>query len=317
MPRFSLIILVAFELSYYLLIVQTGIVEYYSSNIYLLATLPLGGIIGSIFSSFIKEKKRDILSFFIFLQLLISLFYPNISQQLLFVLGVSAGVISVLMIDLLKKLKPFEIGVALSISYTIGTLLFNYDVSLRGDLAVLLSVVVLVGSRFLPKEDIHREDSYRHSIVVMLIWVLLDATLFETLSRDTVISIWRDGFSLEIVFFHIVGVVLALSLKLSNRVNESVILLLFIMSYFLYYLKLAYLLSAIYPIAISYYNIVILQTILKKDLKTIAIYMLFIAWVSSGLGLFMALNGLAFYETILFFFLVFTIFKSKKGSINV
>jgi len=308
---------VAFELSYYLLIVQTGIVEYYSSNIYLLATLPLGGIIGSILSSFIRERKQDILSFFIILQLLISLFYPNISQLPLFVLGLSAGVISVLMVDLLKKLKAFEIGVALSISYTIGTLLFNYDVSLRGELAIVLSIAVLIASRFLPSENINRESRSQHSIIVMLVWVLLDATLFETLSRDEVISIWRDGFSLEIAFFHIVGVVLALSLKLSNRTNEIIIVLLFMMSYLLYYLKLPYLLSAIYPIAISYYNIVILQTILKKEIKDIAIYMLFIAWISSGLGLFMAVNNLLFYETMLFFFLAFEIFKSKKWSINV
>ena len=307
----------AFELSYYLLIVQTGIVEYYSSNIYLLATLPLGGIIGSISSSFIKKKKRNILSFFIFIQLFISLFYPNISQSLLFVLGLSAGVISVLMIDLLKKLKAMEIGIALSISYIIGTLLFNDDVALRGELAIFLSTVVFIASRFFPRENMPREDNSTHSIFVMLIWVLLDATLFETLSRDTVVSIWRDGFSLEIAFFHIVGVVLALSLKFSNRVNEIVIVILFMMSYLLYYLKLPYLLSAIYPIAISYYNIVILLTILKKDLKHIAVYMLFIAWISSGVGLIMALNNLVFYETLLFFFLVFVIFKSKKGSMDV
>jgi len=312
-----LVFLVAFELSYYLLIVQTGIVEHYSSNIHLLAILPLGGIIGSILSSFIKKRKRDTLSFFIVLQLLISLFYPNISQLLLFVLGLSAGVISVLMIDLLKKLKAFEIGVALSISYTIGTLLFNYDVSLRGTLAIALSIAVLIASRFLPSENLSRESISKHNIIVMLVWVLLDATLFETLSRDEVISIWRNGFSLEIAFFHIVGVVLALSLKLSNRANEIIIVLLFIMSYLLYYLKLPYLLSAIYPIAISYYNIVILQTILKKEIKDIAIYMLFIAWISSGLGLFIALNDLVFYETLLFLFLVFEILKSKKRSIDV
>lgn len=47
MPRIALTFFIAFELCYYLLIAQTGIVEYFSSNILLIAPLPLGGIIGS------------------------------------------------------------------------------------------------------------------------------------------------------------------------------------------------------------------------------------------------------------------------------
>ena len=312
-----LVLLVAFELSYYLLVIQTGIVEFYSSNIYLLATLPLGGVVGSLISFYIKKHKENILSFFIFVQLLISLLYPDLSQVLLFILGLTAGIISIIMINLLKYAKPFELGMALSISYTFGTLLFNCNVADRGVLAISLSLVVLVASRLLPSKEFKTVDSSEQGLIVMLVWVLLDSTLFEALSRDNNISIWRDGFSIEIALFHILGVILALSIKLSNRTREIVILSLFAMSYLLYYLKLPYLLSAIYPIAISYYNIVILQTILKKELKTIAVYMLFIAWIASGLGLFIALNGLVFYQIVLFLFLLFEILKNKKGSLNV
>jgi len=309
-----LVLLVAFELAYYLLIVQTGIVEFYSSNIYLLATLPLGGIFGSIISIYIQKHKENILSFFIFVQLLISLFYPDLSPLLLFLLGLSAGVISVIMIDLLKYAKAFELGIALSISYTIGTLLFNQSVEDRGILAIGLSVIILIASRYISSTHLKKTESSEHALSIMLVWVLLDSALFEALSRDEVISIWRDGFSIEIVLFHIVGVILALSLKFSNRKNEMIILLLFIISYLLYYLKLPYLLSAVYPIAISYYNIVILQTILNKELKKIAVYMLFIAWFASGFGLLIALNELVFYQVLLFVFLLYKIMKNKKGS---
>ena len=47
MQRLILILFIASELCYYLLIAQTGVVEYFSSNLFLIAPLPVGGIICS------------------------------------------------------------------------------------------------------------------------------------------------------------------------------------------------------------------------------------------------------------------------------
>ena len=58
MQRLILIFFIASELCYYLLIAQTGIVEYFSSNIFLIAPLPVGGVIGSLLISYIKIKNK-------------------------------------------------------------------------------------------------------------------------------------------------------------------------------------------------------------------------------------------------------------------
>lgn len=56
MQRLILIFFIASELCYYLLIAQTGVVEYFSSNLFLIAPLPIGGIIGSLLVSYIKNS---------------------------------------------------------------------------------------------------------------------------------------------------------------------------------------------------------------------------------------------------------------------
>ncbi len=311
MRRLMLITFVALELSYYLLIVQTGIVEHFSSDFMVITPLPIGGVIGSLLSFYIKTTNQNKISIFLSLQLLVSFFYPDLTQIMLFVLGLSAGALAPLMINELKKAKLFDLGLALSISYTIGTLLFNYEVSQRGILAIVFTIIVLISSRFLPKERQDESNYEDHSLRVMLLWIFLDSALFESLSRDLVIPIWRSGFSYEIVFFHIVGIILALTVKMQKNQQELFIALLFGLSYLLYFFKEAYILSAIYPIVISYYNMTILQTILKKDLKTIGIYMLFIGWLASGAGLFVAVENLIVFIPILFLILFVGILNTQ------
>jgi beta-carotene 15,15'-dioxygenase len=292
MRRFALILFVAFELCYYLLIIQTGVVEYFSSDLAVIFVLPLGGVIGSLLSFYVKTSNENKIAVFLSLQLIVSFFYPNVSQVSLFVLGVSSGAIAPLMINELKKAQTIDIGAALGVSYAVGTLLFNYDVSQRGGLAVAFTLIVLISSRFLPKMAVEDANGDSHSLALMMVWIFLDSALFETLSRDAYIPIWRLGFSYEIVLFHLLGVAMALAVDLSKRRKETLILILFALSYAAYFFKEAALLSAIYPIAISYYNVAILRTLMKKDLKTIGIYMVFTAWLASGAGLFVALNAL-------------------------
>ena len=285
-----LILFIGLELSYYLLIIQTGLMEYFESNLLLIAPLPIGGIIGSLLVHFINMKNENKITLFLAIQLLISFFYPNLSFVMLFFLGLSAGSLAPLIINELKKAQLIDIGFALGLSYTIGTTLFNYDVANRTWIAILISATVLVTSRFLPEKSQKPQINNEFSLLIMSIWIFLDSTLFETLSRDAIIPIWRLGMSGEIIFFHLVGIILALSFKASSRHKEIFVLLLFALSYLLYFTHESILLAAIYPIVISYYNVLILQTLLQKELKTISTYMVFIAWIASGAGLVIALH---------------------------
>jgi hypothetical protein len=117
-------------------------------------------------------------------------------------------------------------------------------------------------------------------------------------------SIWRNGYTIEIALFHVIGVVSALIFKLDKNKKELLILTLLGISYLSYLLEQALFLSMVYPFVISYYNVAILQTLIKKDLKTIAIYMIFIGWMASGLGLFVAIEGLIILIPIIFLMII-------------
>ena len=317
--RFALILFIASELCYYLLIAQTGVVEYFSSDIIAIAPLPIGGMLGSFLTYYLKISNKNKITIFLTLQLVISFFYPDFSIYTLFILGISVGALAPLLINELKKAKAIDLGLALSISYVVGTLLFNYEASSRGILAIILTIIPLISLYFLPKEKLPIVAKAEYSLFVMVLWVFLDSALFETLSRDTVISIWRDGYTLEIVLFHIIGVFTALKYQLCKNHKELFIIVLFAFSYLLYFLQEAFLISLIYPFVISYYNVAILQTILKRDLKLIALYMIFIGWIASGTGLFIALNGLTLFVPIIFllaFLKILNSLNSEKKELN-
>jgi beta-carotene 15,15'-dioxygenase len=300
MQRLILILFIACELCFYLLIAQTGIVEYFSSNIFLIAPLPIGGIIGTLFISYIKIDNKNKISIFLSIQLLMSFIYPNYNFLTLFILGIAVGSLAPLVINEIKKTSLVELGFALCISYVTGTFLFNYEVSQRGIIAITLTLIVLIASRFLPKncENKITIDS-KHSLFIMVLWVFLDSALFESLSRDISVSIWRDGFTLEIALFHIIGVVCALYFKIEKNQKELFIITLFALSYLFYFLREGFILSLIYPFIISYYNVVILQTISKKDFKNITFYMVFIGWIASGAGLFVAVKHFILFMPII------------------
>ncbi|WP_368028614.1 hypothetical protein [Arcobacter sp. s6] len=296
MQKLILTLFIACELCYYLLIAQTGIVEHFSSNIFLIAPLPIGGIVGTLLVSYIKIKNK--ISLFLIIQLAMSFLYPNYNFLTLFILGFAVGSLAPLVINEIKKASIVELGFALSISYVIGTFLFNYDVEQRQIIALLLTSITLISSIFLPKEIEKNNSNSNHSLIIMILWVFLDSSLFESLSRDISVSIWRDGYTLEIALFHIIGVVCALYFKLEKNQKELFIITLFALSYLFYFLREGFILSLIYPFVISYYNVIILQTIVKKDFKTITIYMVFIGWVASGAGLFVAVENLILFVPI-------------------
>ncbi len=302
MQKLALVFFIAFELCYYLLIAQTGIVEHLASNIFVIAPLPIGGVIGSILSFYIKTSNKNKIFSFLLLQLAVSFFYPNLNALLLFILGISVGALAPLLINELKKASNIQLGFALAISYALGTFLFTYDASKRGSIAIVFTLIALISSLFLNQKE-HKDlsnNNYSYSLFVMVLWIFLDSTLFETLSRDLSTSIWRDGFTLEIIVFHLIGVVSAFYIKMEKTQKELLILTLFALSYLFYFLHEGFILSLVYPFVISFYNVVILQTIVKKDLKTLGIYMVFIGWAASGAGLFVALENLTYFVPVIF-----------------
>jgi beta-carotene 15,15'-dioxygenase len=298
MQRLILILFIASELCYYLLIAQTGIVEYFSSDLFLIAPLPIGGIIGSIVVSYIKIDTRNKISMFLIMQLLMSFLYPNFNFLTLFILGLAVGSLAPLIINEIKKATLLELGLALCLSYVTGTLLFNYEVNEREIIAIILTTITLLASRFLPKEELSQNSNMEFPLLMMILWVFLDSTLFESLSRDVTLSIWRDGFTFQIALFHIIGVFSALYFKFDKTQKSLFIITLFALSYLFYFLREGYVLSMIYPVVISYYNVVILQTIIKKDFRIITFYMIFIGWMASGAGLFVALANLILFVPI-------------------
>ncbi len=146
----------------------------------------------------------------------------------------------------------------------------------------------------------------------MTLWIFLDSALFESLSRDVSISIWRDGYSLEIALFHIIGVVCALYFKIEKNQKELLIVILFSLSYLFYFIQEAFILSLIYPFVISFYNVVILQTLLQKELKTLSVYMIFIGWIASGGGLFVALENLILFVPLVFLIALIKILNTQQ-----
>ena len=310
MQRLILILFIASELCYYLLIAQTGVVEYFSSNLFLIAPLPIGGVIGSLLVSYIKIDFKNRISLFLIIQLMMSFLYPNFNMYTLFILGFAVGSMAPLIINEVKKTSLLELGLALSISYVTGTLLFNYEVEQRGIIAIILTSIALIASRLLPKNEAIEKSNQNFPLLMMVLWVFLDSALFESLSRDITISIWRDGYTFQIALFHVVGVFCALFFKIEQNQKALFILTLFALSYLFYFLREGFVLSIIYPFVISYYNVVILQTISKKDFKTITLYMIGIGWMASGAGLFVALANLILFVPIILLIVIFKIMMS-------
>ena len=311
MQRLILILFIASELCYYLLIAQTGVVEYFSSNLFLIAPLPIGGVIGSLLVSYIKIDFRNKISLFLTIQLIMSFLYPNFNMLTLFILGFAVGSLAPLIVNEIKKTTLLELGLALSVSYVTGTLLFNYEVDARGIIAISLTTITLIASRFLPTNEPIKKSNQEFALLMMVLWVFLDSTLFESLSRDITISIWRDGFTFQIALFHVIGVFCALYFKIEKNQKSLFILTLFAASYLFYFLREGFILSIVYPFVISYYNVVILQTIAKKDFKTITFYMIFIGWMASGAGLFVALSNLILFVPIILLLAIFKIMLSE------
>lgn len=310
-----LILFVFAELSFYLLIAQTGIVEVFHSDILAIIYLPFGGVIGTYLSAKIPFQTHYKAFVLLYLQALITFLYPDFTPVTLFILGLAVGGISPIIIHTLKNATLLDLGLSLASAYAFGTFMFNSDPSHRELLGLILSVIAIFGYIFTQDQKIpdlsFQKEFYSYPLYLMLIWVFLDSSLFETLSRDITTPIWRGGYTFEIALFHIIGVIAAINLKLDYFFKSLFITLLFILSYLFYFMHEAFLLSIIYPFVISYYNVVILQSLIKlNSLKSISVYMIFIGWIASGTGLMIALEGFIKYlPALLLVIFVYDIIK--------
>lgn len=300
MRNIALVVFIACEFCYYLLIAQTGIVELYHSDISAFFTLPLGGILGTLTVhrsfGFFKDTMTK-LRFFIALQLVCSLAYPSFNLPLLGILGLSLGMSAPLLIKLYAHFYT-HIALALGLTYALATTLFTLEPASRAPLAIVLSFVALIATLLLKEKQ---EDSTRvsttplslYGIAVMASWAFLDANLFETLSRNLDVSIWRSSLWPLILIFHLIGMATAYTLKDRIKEHTFIIALLFALSYLFYAAKSLILLSIVYPFVISYYNFIVIERLSRvTSLRSIGIAMLFTGWIAGGGGLMCSLWGM-------------------------
>lgn len=293
----ALSLLLGFELSYYLLILQTGLAEHYDSNLITLFPMFFGGILGTIIAGLTWRKFDNPIQKIMIalsLQLLLSFLYPNYNIVTLALLGLSVGLMAPLGIYLFKAKQQKEIFFALAIAYTIGTYSFMSEVDSRLWMAVIFSVIAL-GSAVVLKDYRVEDDSkiVTHSFLSylpLMLWIFLDSSLFETLSRHAVIDIWSQ-YTTIIIISHILGLVGAYYYRKEKANQFFTITTLFVVSYALSYLEMPFLLAIIYPFTISYYNVIVFTSLSQEmSLKKLSFIMIFVGWMASGLGLAVALS---------------------------
>ncbi|MDQ7062127.1 MAG: hypothetical protein Q9M43_13815 [Sulfurimonas sp.] len=299
MHSLALSLLLGFELSYYLLILQTGITEYYNSDLITLLPMFIGGIAGTLLAGVSWGKiKKPIHKIYIALslQLLLSFLYPDFNAFTLGILGIAVGLMAPLGIYLFKGVHQNKFLLALVIAYTTGTYFFNTDADSRMWMAVLFTSISLVSSVVLKNYTPQIEKIAKAQNIVfylpLMLWIFLDSNLFETMSRHEGIDIWSSH-TYTIICFHILGLISAYYARTQGNKQHIFIALLFIGSYSFSYLEMPLVLAIIYPFTISYYNVIVFSLLSKEnDLKILSVMMVFVGWIASGLGLGLALSGL-------------------------
>jgi len=293
----ALSLLLGFELSYYLLIVQTGIAQHYHSNLVQLLPLFVGGVVGTLVSGMnFKSLTQPIHKIYLALglQLILSFIYPHYNPFTLVLLGVSVGMMAPLGIYLFKEKQGLELLLALAIAYSVGTYGFTSFAEERTSLAIGFTFIALLSAFVLKDYKVEKTHTVQDGSVLvylpLILWVLLDSNLFETLSRHEGLDIWSHR-TFTIIVFHLLGLVGAYFIRMSSTKQHLFIALLFLGSYGASYLQMPFALALIYPFCISYYNVIVFRALTKEQsLAKLAIMMVFIGWIASGMGLGLALS---------------------------
>jgi len=294
----ALALLLGFELSYYLLIVQTGIAEHYHSDLIQLFPLFVGGVAGTILSGHPWGKITNPLHkiyIALSLQLLLSFLYPNYNPFTLGLLGIAVGIMAPLNIYLFKAHQRYELLFGLAIAYTVGTNAFTTFADHREWMAVIFSLITLGSAlvlyRYKVDEEVQTSSRSFIAYLPLMLWILLDSTLFETLSRHEGLMIWSEK-TYTITLFHLLGLLGAFfMIRVDEFKQHLIIALLFTCSYSLSYLEWPTALAILYPFTISYYGVIVFVTLSKESsLQKLSCLMVFIGWIASGLGLALALS---------------------------
>ncbi len=286
----SFLLLFASEFTFYLLILQTGVVEYHHSILAEIWMIPVGGVLGIVISVFLHEERQWLIPFLLFSQLLLVLDYAYANGIELFLLGLISGLTAPMLIARIDRL--WLVVLALALSYAYGTYYFDVPASERTNIALFLSAVALIASLFSQMKKLSKHTDYItfYGAGNIFFWLLLDAVLFETLSRDNLMHIWgQDNFTWNIILFHIIGLITAYKAR-DWKHNSSLLVVLFTLVFALYSLDWQSALSIVYPFLISYYNVIILRSLMRLPYVLLAVMALSL-WAASGLGLLVALSG--------------------------
>jgi hypothetical protein len=293
----ALVMLLGFELSYYLLIVQTGITQYFNSDLIALFPLFVGGVAGTIFAGqtwgAISNPIHKII-FALTLQLALSFTYPNFNAFTLGILGLSVGMMAPLSIYIFKEKQRFELFFALAIAYGVGTYFFTSFAESRGMMAVMFTSIALSSAVLLKDYKIQEDKILQSRSFVMylplMLWIFVDSNLFETISRSQSMDIWSNQ-TYTIIIFHIIGLASAFFIKVKELHQHFIVGVLFALSYLFAYSNMPIALAMIYPFVISYYNVIVFSALTKEmSLAKLSVMMVFIAWIASGIGLALALS---------------------------
>ena len=251
--------------------------------------IPAGGILGILSSLFIDREKRWVVPLLLLFQLILSIHYATANSFELFLLGFISGLTAPVLI---ARINTFWVAAgALALSYTFGTYMFDIEASNRTDIALFLSLLAFVASLFphTVSKTLKNTPLPLYETSNIFLWLLLDAALFETLSRDSVMHLWGESqFTWMIILFHIIGLVVAYILRDYKR-NDRVLLILFALTYSTYASGWQSALCVVYPFVISYYNVIILRKLYRLSYDNLAFVSLAL-WGASGLGLFIALS---------------------------
>jgi uncharacterized membrane protein len=292
-----LVIVLASQLLYYLLIAQTGVVGVFDSHIHDLFTLPIGGMIGSLISALWRHHSlKHELSFLFGVQMMISWFYPDYSLGMLLALGFVVGYTTPLLLYTFRSQSKLQLSLGLAISYAVGTAFYTYPFEARGTIAVLLPLISVIALYFTKlTSTLYGEKKPFHwpTLGVMMLWIFADSALFETLSRSGDMDIWREH-TLLIITSHLAGVFLAFRYGGEFMGQTRIVLVLFALSYALYWIKEPILLAVIYPIVISYYNVLLFQAVIRlADIRLIGLSMLGVGWIAAS-----AANAIALHHQL-------------------
>jgi hypothetical protein len=281
-----LVIVLSSQLLYYLLIAQTGVVGAFDSHIHDLYTLPIGGVIGSLFGAFWRHHGIKLELCFLFgIQIIISWFYPDYSLGMLLVLGFVIGYTTPLLLYIFRSQTKGQLALGLAISYTIGTSLYTYPFMQRGDIAIFFPLISLVALCYTPMQSAlySEKQPFRWSTLgIMMLWIFADSALFETLSRSGNMDIW-SRYTLLIIVSHLSGVFLAYRYGNELIRQTRIIWILFAFSYLFYWFKEPIALAVIYPIVISYYNVLLFQALIRlADIRLIGLSMVGVGWIATS-----------------------------------